>query len=88
MIYNFQSCLPILLSNRSNFSVQSYSGSGKGVTIAILMLSYVDETIKHPHILCVVPTMEAAVQLKETVLALMGCRKPYEVHLAVAGEKG
>lgn len=88
MIDFFQSYLPDLLRDRSNVLAQSYSGSGKGITMAALLLSNVKENIKYPHIVGVVPTNAAALQLNKMVLAMMGRNKIYTVHVAVTGKNG
>lgn len=87
MICCFQSYLPELLCDRKNFAVQSQSGSGKRIAMAILMLSHAKKDIKHPHILCIVPSLEAAWQTREAVLNVMGIDEIYTVHSAVAGMK-
>lgn len=68
--------------------VQSYSGGGKQIAIAILILSRVKTQQKYPHILYVTPSMEAAFQAKQTVSnVMMGMQANYSVHLVVAEKK-
>lgn len=76
-----------MLKDRQNFVAQSYSGSGKQIAMAVLMLSHVKKNVAHPHILAVMHTLEAAIQLKRVVLAMMDRQEIYTVHSAVAGEQ-
>lgn len=76
-----------MLGMRGNVLAQSYSGSGKRIAMAVLMLSCVNKNVGYPHIIGIVHTSEAAHQLNETVLAMMKGQTIYTVHLAVTGQK-
>lgn len=79
--------MPKLLQDRKNFLVQSHSGSGKRIAMAIAILSHVNESKKYPHIVCVVPSTEAALQTEEVLQGVMGSENICSVHTAVAGIK-
>lgn len=82
-----QTYLQVLIEEKSNFVVQSYSGSGKTIAMAIIMLSCLEIDCKFPHIICIVPTAESAMQMRN-VIHKIGRYQSYSLKLLVPGEGG
>ena len=52
---------------RRNLIAQSQSGTGKTATFVAAMLSHTDLDKNYPHVICVSPTYELAIQTKEVL---------------------
>lgn len=75
-----------MLEHRGNVLAQACSGNGKRIAMAALILSRANKNFRYPHILGVVSTSEAALQLKQAMLTMMTGQLKFTVHSAVEGE--
>ena len=67
---------------------QSQSGTGKTAAIVLAMLSRVNTALDYPHILCLSPTYELAIQTGEVVMKMAQFMKDVRIRYAVRGEEG
>lgn len=81
-----EKALPLLLSNPpTNMIGQSQSGTGKTAAFTLTMLSRIDPSQRIPQALCLAPSRELAVQIKE-VVDEMGKYTGTSTYLACGGE--
>jgi ATP-dependent RNA helicase DDX19/DBP5 len=69
-----------------NLIAQSQNGSGKTAAFALGMLSRVDRSLKKPQALCLAPTRELALQIKDNTTDL-GQFTDIRIVACVPGEK-
>jgi ATP-dependent RNA helicase DDX19/DBP5 len=78
--------LPLLLKEKTNLIAQSQSGTGKTLCFAIAMLASIDRNNPNPQSLCLLPSLELAVQVAGVVEQLAQFTN-IKVTSVLAGEK-
>ena len=67
--------------------VQSQSGTGKTAAFVLAMLSRTDITKNYPHVVCLSPTFELAVQAGKMAKKMAMFRPDIAIKYAVRGEE-
>lgn len=66
---------------------QSQSGTGKTAAFVLAMLSRADTTKNYPHVVCLSPTFELAVQTGEIAKKMAKYMPDIQIRYAVRGEE-
>ena len=84
-----ETALPLLLkSPYDNMIAQSQSGTGKTAAFVLAMLSRVKTNKNYPHIICLSPTFELAIQTGDVAKKMAAHCPEIRIRFAVRGEEG
>lgn len=78
---------PLCADPPLNMVIQGYSGSGKTVAMALLMLNRVNTQNNYPQIVCITPTNELTAKLYEKILPLALYMTDLRIRLIIRGEE-
>ena len=71
-----------------NMVAQSQSGTGKTAAFVLAMLSRTNTSKNYPHVICLSPTFELAIQTGEVAKKMAQFCPELKIRFAVRGEEG